>query len=263
MTKAEALAYVEQGEYYRERARIEAGNLLDEIPVEELLQDPAGAAGHILDLAVLVLSPIAFDAASDAQKHALTLGLTEVTDEEAAQAVDEAISHLDTIQQEIADRIQTADENIRRDGAALATITAVLASAAGRTAFLSPVLGLLQGAMAGVVTLVEQNVMDLAQAKTVQQTPETLFRWRATGDGRSCNDIVEDSCEPRDGMVKTFDAWQEIGLPGASHLLCSVYSRSGLPQCRCTLENATLPHTEPGVLDITDAVKAGRDRARQ
>lgn len=263
-TKDQALGFVEQSAYLGETARRHAHDVLDEADIEQMLEDPDAAAQTILDkLVALLMTDVVWAAATDAQRHVLALGLTEVTNDEAAQSIEEAIQNLEQIEPELADRIRQVDESLRRDGTADAVILAALASPAGREAALSPVTGFLQGASAGVVTMIEQGVDDLAQGKTVAAVPETKLRWHATGDGNSCVDLPENSCEPRDGIEKTLDEWRALGLPGAGNLLCSMYSRSGLPQCRCKLGNANVARSEPGVLDVTEAVKAGKARANQ
>lgn len=263
-TREQTLAFVEQGEFLRERARIECRHILGEADIQECFDDPAQASQHILDAVVAALmGVIVWDAVTAAQRHAAELGLPEISNAEAAPVVEDAIQQLEETEPDVENALRDSDERLRADGQFEAVILAVLASDAGRDALLSPVQGILTGAAAGVVTAVEQGIFDLAQAKHDEKTPDALFRWYATGDGRECAADLVNSCEPRDGMEKTLEEWRALGLPGAGNLLCSIYSKSGLPQCRCQLGPADVRRAEPGVVDVTDAVKAGRERARQ
>lgn len=261
-TRAQALSFIEQSEYLRERCRIEARTLLDESDAQDLLDNPQQATADIYDaLVAALLGLIIPEAVAAAQQHAVELGLAPVSNEEASGVAEDAIGSLEETEQEFASRLADADDRLRSDGQSEETLLATVTSAAGRTALLAGVLGLLQGAAAGVVALVEQGILDLAQGKTAASDPTTLLRWHATGDGKSCQGDLANSCEPRDGMEKSLADWTALGLPGAGNLICSIYSRSGLPQCRCDLGNASLERTEPGVVDATDAIKAGRERA--
>ena len=265
MTRSETLAFIGESEYLRESARIEARNVLDTFDVQEVLDDPDKAASDMVDdlVAVLLLNLIG-SATSLTRSHAVDLGFDAVADDEIASIVSEAIDqvHADT-EAQIADRIKQTDARLRADGTSEEVLSQVVQSPEGRTALLVGVAVILAGAGAGLIALIEQGIMDSAQAAFAASSAETNMplRWHATGDGRSCVGPIQSACESRDGLEKTLPEWIDLGLPGAGNLLCSIYSKSGLPQCRCELAPASSPRAEPGVVDTSETVKAAREKA--
>lgn len=55
--------------------------------------------------------------------------------------------------------------------------------------------------------------------------PNKLFRWKRNPEKESCTDCIE-----RDGVVRTLEQWEKVGLPGDQRLSCHGYL------CGCELE---------------------------
>jgi hypothetical protein len=95
--------------------------------------------------------------------------------------------------------------------------------------------------------------------EALDRKPGTMT-WITLDDAHVCTDSFETACAERHGEELTMKAWREVGLPGASVLLCSSFGRA---QCRCEL--VATDSKESDLLDRVDvsaAIKAGREEAR-
>jgi hypothetical protein len=63
------------------------------------------------------------------------------------------------------------------------------------------------------------------------------FKWISVGSPKICKD-----CEPRIGQIKTWDEWQEIGVPASGFSVCKEY-------CYCQLV--------PSDIEIDDMLQIG------
>jgi hypothetical protein len=263
--KSKILLYISLSEYLRQSARNIAREIFADFSAQELLTDPSGAAQELVDLLVVRLRSFVQRAVNQANSHAVALGLASISSADRELLVNDTIEeiHGDS-EAKILALITAADDRVQRmldDGVDESVAEANLKSEAGKAALFVGLLAALQASAAGFISEAERKVSEATGNATTTADPAAKMRWSTVGDGRECSDVFENSCDMRDGLEMTLDEWRHFGLPGASNLLCSIYSRSGFSNCRCSWENAATPLADPGVINASDAIKAGRERA--
>jgi len=224
--KARVLAYVSLSEYLRQRARNTAKRIFADFSAHELLTDQQGSANDLVDLLVASLEIDIRSAANQANDYAVANGLTGLSADDLDAIVNETIAdiHGDS-EAKILALIAAADDKVARmldAGVDESVVEANLNSEAGKAALFVGLLAALQATAAGLSSEVERSVAEATANAATSGTPGQMVRWRTTGDGRECHDVLENSCDARDGQEKTLDDWRKLGLPGAPNLLCSV-----------------------------------------
>jgi hypothetical protein len=270
--------HVSEIERLKESARLTALDLMDTVDPEELLEDAEGYAAALTAALLLKVEPLISGAVEASIAYAQSLGLAEITPAEAETITAEALeSFLDNEAEETSRRLESTAGTLLKSvaaGVGLGVILASLQSSAGRTALLAGAAAVFGNGAAGMIGNIERSVLDASADLTVTMNADVgqetfgsesttwTFTWVTVGDGRECSDIVENSCDERNGMTLTLAEWDELGRPGAPNLLCSIYSRKGDSQCRCVLEPADRNGgSNLTRVDVSDAIKAGQDRA--
>lgn len=259
--KATVLKYVALSEFFRQRARMIARRILDRYATIELLNDPHATAMDIVDALALALQPLMAQAVDASDAYAADLGFPAPADSKKILAAVLLTFHTDA-EPEIEARIRSAHDRLVEtldEGVSESAVEASLKSELGKSALFAGLLATLSGTASGFISEVERQVGISSYEAAGATVP--LFRWDTVGDNISCEDALENSCDQRDGMEKSFEDWQALGLPGAPNLLCSLFSKSGFSQCRCVLGDAAVPRPEPGKIDASEAIKEGRAKA--
>ena len=265
------LEFVANSEYRKERARQLARALTAEVGVDALLN--GALADDLLAALAEDLTGLARQALRDVVAHAVADGFDEITEAEAAATMRQAIERvIASVRAGLGVRLAELEAAIAAmlSGSSAEAVQASLGSAAMRDALLAPIAGLLAQAGAGIIQAVEADVRTEAVAQhveSVQQEDEqpVLFEWQTREDDRVCGEgeIIEVSCSARHGKQLTYEEWGDFGYPGDpnSPTICSIYSGAGLSRCRCGLIPAGSAASTPTPVKITDAAKAGRERA--
>lgn len=239
-------AFVQHQEAAKERVSALADQIAQGVDFERIKVDPHGYAAALLaDMFALleeeVLIPLidlletdmvamGFDSVPDLA-DAVTAAIADVEQaiadqlEAALDDIDKQIDDIYEVSQEAGDRALEAGSAFEQT--AIATIAAVLAT----------------GADDAVGDLTEAVSTSYIEASAAAGEP---LRWVTVMDQRVCEGDIEDACDPRHGLVKTLDEWQNIGLPRAANLNCSVWN--GAPRCRCVLVQTKLPVAGPVVV---------------
>jgi hypothetical protein len=264
--QARILAHVESLEYTKELARQIAEQLVDQYEVKEIIDDPQGFTDSILAALVLLLLPHAKAVAAEAADYAGELALADISGKDLAAIVDESqakfLAFAQPALQLETDRLAARVQDMLAGGAALTTLTAVLASPATKEALLAPMIGLTRRLAASWIQFVERDVNDAAVLATerAQLMPVTLT-WVAVMDRNTCDGEVEFACAPRHGMAATLAEWSAMGMPGSSVLICSMHSPRGGSACRCLLAINEMAAGVAAPVRAAQAIRAGKDRA--
>lgn len=104
--------------------------------------------------------------------------------------------------------------------------------------------------------------VDAGDTEDTTGTEEPLFSWETRQDDKVCDDAFENSCAPRHGEEHTLDEWDQLGQPQGENLICTMYAKGAYSNCRCVLLPAEATGRLPQPVDISEAVKAGRTRAK-
>lgn len=266
------LAFVEASEYRKELARQLARNLISQVGVDTLIDGGEQAASDLVTVLGEELAGLTRQAVSDAVSHAVADGLVEVDEASALETMRAAVARvLTSAQAQLASRLAELDATVSRILAASGadTLAASLAAPATSEALLSPILSILTGAAAGAIQAVEADVRTEAVAVTRERggaegEQPPLFEWQTREDDKVCEDIIENSCAPRHGRQLTWEEWGIFGYPGDpdAPTICAIYAKNpGASNCRCVLIPANSAASTPAPVNISQAAKAGRDRA--
>lgn len=267
------LAFVEASEYRKELARQLARNLVSQIGVETLLEGGEQAAADLVTVLGEELAGLTRQALSDALSHAAADGLVEIDEASALQTMRAAIERvLTSARAQLAARLAELDATVARilSASGADALAASLATPATTEALLSPILSILTGAASGAIQAVESDMRTEAVAATREQgqaapgTEPLLFEWQTREDDKVCQDLIENSCEPRHGQQLTYEEWGVFGYPGDpdSPTICAIYAKNpGASNCRCVLIPAGSAAATPEPVNISEAAKAGRERA--
>jgi hypothetical protein len=266
------LSFVEGSEYRRTLARELAKRLVGEIGVTALLEGGDQIADDLLAVLGEDIAGLTRQALADAIRHAGAMGLATVDDAAAAATVQDAIERVMTAARaSLTARLADLDATVARmiGASSSEAVLASLASQATSEALLAPIVATLSAAAAGAVQAVEADIATEAAAQTHEQAigggdAPPLFEWQTREDDRVCEDVFENSCAPRHGKQLQFDEWGIFGMPGDpdAPTICAIYAKNpGASNCRCVLIEAGSAASTPTPVNITDAAKAGRDRA--
>lgn len=268
MTRKESiLAFAGFSAYLSERAKISAQNVIDRFDWLEIFTNRENVGRDLSDALFVLVLPLAHEALLRAESYAVELGLAGLSHEVLAAILDDVVGEAEAgLQNAIESELGVLEERVDRslaDGVSEDTIVKNLESDSGRKAMLAGVAAVLTAYAIGAVSEVERQVVETATrlqdaAAAAGGQASTPLRWQTVNDGRSCSNILEDSCEPRHGLIKPLADWTELGMPGAANLLCSIFSRSGFSRCRCLL-GSPAGIDEP--INASIAIMSGKNRA--
>lgn len=265
------LEFVAASEYRKERARLLAKALAANVGVDALLGDSDVVVEDLLAVLSDDLQGLARQALRDAIAHAVADGFDEITEAEALATMRQAIERvIAAARPSLLARLAELDAAVAAmvDGSSAQSVQAALESPAMKDALLASVASVLSQTGAGVIQAVEADVRSEAVAQHVEQAAQAgeappLLGWETREDDNVCgkDEIFEVSCSARHGKELTFEEWQFFGLPGdpASPTICAIYAGPGKSRCRCTFRPAGAASVTP--VNISEAAKAGRDRA--
>jgi hypothetical protein len=161
-----------------------------------------------------------------------------------------------------------ADVKIRADllassGMGEAQIARVMATQGMGQAIRQKVEGVAKSMATSLVKSIEAATLLAAQEGKDQAAKKPLeWSWVTMLDDHVCEDVFLNSCQPRHGWHMPLDGWKKNGMPQGPQLICSVYSKSGVSQCRCFLtELGVFSGIEAGPVSAADAIQRGRARA--
>lgn len=261
--KETVIKYVAISEYLRQSARNAAKRLFEQLATVDLLADPNQSAVDLVDSLALALSPLLTEAAARSNDYGTETGFAALSSTDEDKIVAAVLITLHSEAEPLfASRIQEAHDRLVRildEGVDESVVEASLKSDAGKSALFVGLLAALSQTAASFVEEVERQI-EAAGYEASSATVDKLA-WDTVGDGNSCADGVENSCDPRNGKELTLDDWKSLGLPGAASLICSMYSKGGFSNCRCRLRDAATPRVDPSVIDVSEAVAAGKARA--
>jgi hypothetical protein len=270
--------HVESSEFYKEVARLSAVAIIAASSLDEMLHSPALYVDNFLAALLDVFDGHRDGIIDEARSYAAALGLVEVPLEDANAIADDAERGLLTDSRDaLSAALIPVDDRISEmldSGISAETISKSFESDATRDALLSGFIATARGAASAWVNDIDRGIAeaaadaideaaaaDAAISETQDDEPPN-FEWLAVIDGRTCDDQIENSCAPRHGVVMTMSEWEEMGRPGAPNLICSIFSKTG-SSCRCLLlESGKTGRSEVvNPVDVSEAIKAGRDRA--
>lgn len=272
------LSHIEELEYRKQQAREYAKDVLGEVDVPEALSDDSGHVVDSIIAALLILIvPIAREAAADSAAYSEELGLAPLATADIDAIVDDTTDEFIVgARQALINGLEMSLDRIRAavdEGVSVETIQKAITSDEASDALLAPLYGALKRFSGGFIQGVERNVNDAALqefrrpsttdvvSQAVGAAEEPTLTWIAVVDQRTCRGEFEHACYPRHGAEMTLPDWQKKGLPGSSVLLCSMFAPTGASPCRCTLADPDRAVTIPQPVRAAAAVKAGRDRA--
>lgn len=232
----EVLRYVQTVEEAKQHAQELVKREVGSLDPQRLRDDPEGYLSDIIALVLAALSDTLDEVAVDVEDGLVGLGLNTNQainlDRIVADTKNEIESAMTTAGDEWlagASR-QVADMNDAEQLIALRDGSVFLKSLA------STLDGLLSDEAENAINRIVVAVSD-AVVQHLSDSGES-FRWIAVQDQRQCQGPFDEACAPRHGMVKPLADWQEIGLPKAANLVCSVYNPGMFP-CRCVLASSS------------------------
>jgi hypothetical protein len=234
------------------------------------LQDPSQFVDELLAATIAGLDSYVDTVIDEARDYAANLGL-ELLPRDVLDAIraDVERNFLDAARPALASALIPVDQRISDmldAGVSPSTITAALSSDLTRDALLAGFVGVAKSAAATYIQELDRAIAEAAADATVDAADDEdgppNFEWLAITDGKTCDDLIENSCLPRHNTVMTMDEWEELGRPGAANLICSIYAKSG-SFCRCVLmESGKVGSSQVlNPIDVTDAIRAGKERA--
>lgn len=267
------LEFVESSEFRKTRAKQVAQALVAEIGLDALVDGGDGLADDLLAVLAEDLAGLAGQASRDAIAHAVAMGFDEIDAVDAAATLRGAIERVlaaaaPELRSRLAALVATLDAMIA--GSSVEAVQASLASEAVRTGLLGTIGSFLASTAAGVIQAVEAETEHEAAAAMVEKAQQgnaapPLLEWQTREDDNVCGptEVFEVSCSARHGKQLTWEEWEVFGFPGSADAptICAVFAGPGKSKCRCTFIPAGSAASTPTPVRITDAAKAGRERA--
>jgi hypothetical protein len=266
MPAKQMLSYIQNSEFMRESARLLAKNIADSIDIRELVGDVTGYTDDLLMAVWEMVKQEFYDKAlAGAIAAASSLGLSVPDTQLLEKAVLDELSKVITdTSSYLVQRVENAMSVLDRassSGVAPEVIGAILDSEKGAAAIVGPVEASIRQLGGGMVSTIENTVMTAAQEQTALEEPATLFVWNTAADDNVCQDVFENSCDPRDGEELQLDEWGALGEPGAEHLICTMFAKGGFSNCRCWLD-ASGDAQSASPTSISSAVSDGKSAAQ-
>lgn len=264
------LGHIEQSSYLQALAGLIAIRVVQSISVDEYEQDWNADALLLQTLFVALRKEIVPQVSRATLAFAKTLGYETVDAAEMANIVDLELSDAAaTAQVEIKAAVGSLRQRLRSmadAGLSDKALASTLDAEAVTRALTQRIEAVAKSAAVSFVKAVEASAMLFAQAAKSSEAARLgvvlNWQWITMRDGKACNDTFYDSCGPRHGKSMQMEDWIKNGLPQGAFLLCSIYSRSGISQCRCFLiERGTMQGSQFGPFDMTATLKAGYTRA--
>jgi hypothetical protein len=263
VTADQILKHVELTEFFKEVARQEASRILASADLEAFIDRPEEFIAELLAAILAALGDRSAEMVEEAREYAEVLGLRMLSEEEAeAIAEEENDAFLVAAIPALLLAAMPARDQVARmiEGAGAQSVAASLAQPATREAIFATFTSAVKTTAATHVQGLERAVIQVALELT---DGEDSFEWVAVMDGGTCDETFDNSCAPRHGEVKTLPEWDEVGRPGAAHLICSIYAPGEGSYCRCQLSAVDVPNRLASPVDVADAIKAGKSRAQE
>lgn len=260
-----------QVEYLKERARLQAASLLDDVSVAELLDDPQGYVDDIVAAAMHVLDPILDDAEQEAVDYAKELGMEEIDQAELDDARGDVENSFATyaapaLLAALAPALRSIQDQ-QASGIAPDVIAAMLSAVATRDALLAPFLSQLRSLVAFAVQDSVRSLFERARDLLVAGlgvVSSVKFVWITVEDLHVCDSEEENSCAPRHGQLYNVLDLIQLGAPGAPNLLCTIWgnARGVGSLCRCMLALDDGSIVPADAVDASAEIADGKGRAQ-
>lgn len=268
-TRAQVKSFVTESSRLRKTASNLAYEISENIELSELIEDPEGYVRDLITaLWAVLMNDVVPATAANAWDHVKGTVALRIAADDLDEIVDGTIRQL---HRELRDAMGVRALSVANhfaelsiDGVSARTLAVVMATEASRKSILAPVIAGLSLAAIGIVGHVEKNVLDFGTGMAAERekggekgSEEAQFEWITMSSDSSCDDQLENSCVPRDGLAKTWNEWVDLGLPGAGVLLCSYYC----PHCHCVLQEIGQLRPEVTQEEVAEFLAAGKEQA--